>query len=86
MPFGPHPSWVGCIMNTRSRLLSRERYFCGRQVSWLAGRSFAALLQELDVLGATYPYGSKRRKFDIDLVVDLCEQTFGFELPCFLLL
>ena len=27
MPFGPHPSWVGCIMNTRSRLPSRDRIF-----------------------------------------------------------
>jgi hypothetical protein len=24
-------SLVGCIMNTRSRLLSRDRYFCGQQ-------------------------------------------------------
>jgi hypothetical protein len=31
MPFGPHPSWVGCIMNIPSRLPARERYFCGRQ-------------------------------------------------------
>lgn len=52
--------------------------------SWLAGRSFAKLMQELDVLGASYPYGRNRRSFDIDLVVELCEQTFGFEFALLL--
>jgi hypothetical protein len=31
MPFEPHQSLVDCIMITRSRLLSRERHFFGRQ-------------------------------------------------------
>lgn len=48
-------------------------------ISWLAGSSFDSLLQELEALGASYPYGSNMRNFDIDLVVDLCEQAFGFE-------
>lgn len=52
--------------------------------SWLAGFSFGALLQELDALGASYPYGSNMRNFDIDLVVDLCEQAFGFEFALLL--
>jgi POLQ-like helicase len=51
---------------------------------WLAGRSFAELLQELDALGTSYPYGKYDRAFDLDLVVDLCEQTFGFELALLL--
>lgn len=51
---------------------------------WLAGYSFATLLQGLEALGASYPYGLNRRSFDIDLVVDLCEQTFGFEFALFL--
>jgi POLQ-like helicase len=51
---------------------------------WLAGRSFAALLQELDALDASYPYGRYDRAFDLDLVVDLCEQTFGFEFALLL--
>lgn len=46
---------------------------------WLAGRSFALLLEELDDVDASYPYGKHKRSFDLDLVVDLCEQTFGFE-------
>lgn len=51
---------------------------------WLAGRSFAALLQGLDALDASYPYGKYDREFDLDLVVDLCEQTFGFEFALLL--
>ncbi|AUF97728.1 DEAD/DEAH box helicase [Pseudomonas sp. 02C 26] len=51
---------------------------------WLAGDSFAALLQRLDTLGAYYPYGTNQRKFDLDVVVDLCEQTFGFEFALLL--
>lgn len=52
--------------------------------SWLAGQSFAELLQELDALDASYPYGKYDRVFDLDLVVDLCEQTFGFEFALLL--
>lgn len=52
--------------------------------SWLTGRSFAELLQELDSIGASYPYGRNSRTFDIDMVVNLCEQTFGFEFALLL--
>jgi hypothetical protein len=51
---------------------------------WLAGDPFSVLLQRLDTLGACYPYGKYQRKFDLDLVVDLCEQTLGFEFALFL--
>ncbi|PVY55480.1 MULTISPECIES: DEAD/DEAH box helicase [unclassified Simplicispira] len=51
---------------------------------WLAGQSFAELLQGLDAQDATYPYGENARAFDLDLVVDLCEQTFGFEFALLL--
>jgi hypothetical protein len=51
---------------------------------WLAGRSFAALLQDLSILEATYSHGKSRRAFDLDLVVALCEQTFGFEFALLL--
>lgn len=51
---------------------------------WLAGRSFAVLLQELNASGASYPYGKYDRAFDLDLVVNLCEQTFGFEFALLL--
>jgi len=53
---------------------------------WLAGRSFNEILQELDALKASYPYGKYDRAFDLDLVVDLCEQTFGFEFALLLAL
>ncbi|MDC7312370.1 DEAD/DEAH box helicase [Enterobacter ludwigii] len=53
-------------------------------LGWLAGDSFAALLQRLDKLGAYYPYGTNQRIFDLDMVVDLCEQTFGFEFALLL--
>ena len=53
-------------------------------IGWLAGDPFSALLKRLDTLGASYPYGENQRKFDLDLVVDLCEQTFGFEFALLL--
>lgn len=52
--------------------------------NWLAGRSFVELMQELDAMGASYPYGRYNKSFDIDLVVNLCEQTFGFEFALLL--
>ncbi|QWZ64550.1 hypothetical protein [Aeromonas sp. FDAARGOS 1417] len=51
---------------------------------WLAGRSFATLLQELNLLDTSYSYGKYKKSFDLDLVVDLCEQTFGFEFSLLL--
>ncbi|MEO3684543.1 DEAD/DEAH box helicase [Shewanella vesiculosa] len=51
---------------------------------WLEGHSFAVLLQQLDDIGAKYPHGANFRTFDLDLVVDLCEQTFGFEFALLL--
>lgn len=51
---------------------------------WLAGKTFGELLDGMTADKATYPYGEKRRKFDIDRVVELCEQSFGFEFALFL--
>ncbi len=51
---------------------------------WLEGSSFAVLQQKLDDIGAKYPHGANFRTFDLDLVVDLCEQTFGFEFALLL--
>jgi hypothetical protein len=48
-------------------------------VGWLSGNSFADLLIQLQKSGAKYPYGKQRRAFNVEMVVDLCEQTFGFE-------
>lgn len=56
----------------------------GLATGWLHGDSFAALQQRLDDIGAKYPHGAHFRTFDIDLVVDLCEQTFGFEFALLL--
>lgn len=53
-------------------------------LGWLSGDSFAVLLQQLNTLGAYYPYGENQRKFDLDVVVGLCEQTFGFEFALLL--
>jgi hypothetical protein len=51
---------------------------------WIAGRPFRELLDELGAAGARYPHGKQERKFTIDMVVDLCEQTFGFEFSLLL--
>jgi POLQ-like helicase len=53
-------------------------------MGWLEGSSFATLLHKLEELDASYPYGKYRKSFDIDQVVDLCEQTFGFEFALLL--
>lgn len=51
---------------------------------WIVGKPFHSLFATLNDLKATYPYGTKRRKFTEAMVVDLCEQGFGFELPLLL--
>lgn len=56
----------------------------GLATGWLEGHSFAVLQQQLDAIGAKYPHGANFRAFDLDLVVDLCEQTFGFEFALLL--
>lgn len=56
----------------------------GLATGWLEGHSFAVLQQQLDDIGAKYPHGANFRAFDLDLVVDLCEQTFGFEFALLL--
>ena len=51
---------------------------------WLAGDSFKTLLGRLDNAGAFIPQKSKKKKFDIDAVVNLCEQTFGYEFSLYI--
>lgn len=51
---------------------------------WLAGQPYRKLLDGMAADGAKYPYGTQRRDFDIDMVVELCEQSFGFEFALLL--
>ncbi len=51
---------------------------------WIAGKPFHSLLSFLNDLDATYPAGKQRRKFSESMVVELCEQGFGFELTLLL--
>lgn len=46
---------------------------------WIAGKSFKELLADLNAVDAGYPFRQGRQKFSVDSVVELCEQTFGFE-------
>lgn len=46
---------------------------------WLAGKPFKQLLADLDAVDAGYPFRNSLKSFTIDAVVDLCEQTFGFQ-------
>jgi hypothetical protein len=46
---------------------------------WLAGKAFKQLLADLNAVEASFPYRNGRQGFNIDAVVDLCEQTFGFQ-------
>jgi len=51
---------------------------------WLSGEPFGKLLEGMVADGAKYPYGKQRRNFDIDMVVEICEQVFGFEFALLL--
>lgn len=51
---------------------------------WIAGEPFSALLQAMNDRDSSYAFGAKRRKFDIDLIIEECEQTFGFEFALLL--
>lgn len=51
---------------------------------WISGKPFHSLFSFLNDLDATYPAGKQRRKFSESMVVELCEQGFGFELTLLL--
>jgi hypothetical protein len=53
-------------------------------IGWIAGTSFGQLHAKLAASGARYPHGKQRRTFSIDMVVELCEQTFGFQFSLIL--
>jgi len=53
-------------------------------LGWIEGKTFKDLLADFDASGARYPHGKQERKFTIDMVVELCEQTFGFEFALLL--
>jgi len=51
---------------------------------WMEGKPYKDLHAALHSTGACYPHGDGKRKFSIDMVVELCEQTFGFEFSLLL--
>lgn len=51
---------------------------------WISGKPFHSLFSFLNDLEATYPAGKQRRKFSESMIVELCEQGFGFELTLLL--
>lgn len=53
-------------------------------LGWIEGKPFRDLREAFDAAEARYPHGQQRRKFTIDMVVELCEQTFGFEFSLLL--
>lgn len=46
---------------------------------WLSGETYEVLLFWLNSVDASYPYGKRRRKFDIDSLVGICEHAFAYE-------
>lgn len=51
---------------------------------WIEGNSYESLLKGLADAKATYPRGQQRRAFNIDALVSLCEQGFGYGLTLLL--
>jgi superfamily II DNA/RNA helicase len=51
---------------------------------WIAGKPYGSLYDGLNAVDARYPHGEQRRAFTIDMVVELCEQTLGFEFTLLL--
>jgi len=49
--------------------------------SWIDGASYKSILDSMMESAATYPWGSRRRSYDIDDVIALCDDLFGFEFP-----
>lgn len=53
--------------------------------AWLSGHSYASMLTMLESRGAYIKQGDKRKKrFDLDATVSMCEQTFGYEFTLYL--
>jgi len=48
-------------------------------VAWLSGKSFAELLILLNERNVCKIYGRQKRKFTVEDMVDVCENTFAFE-------
>lgn len=54
-------------------------------IAWLDGDSFASMLKILDDSNAYIQQGERRKKkFEVDTVVSLCEHTFGYEFALYL--
>lgn len=51
---------------------------------WISGKPFHSLFSYLKDIEATFPAGKQRRKYSESMVVELCEQGFGFELTLLL--
>lgn len=51
---------------------------------WMEGNSYEFLFKYLSEAKATYPRGQQRRAFNIDALVSLCEQGFGYGLTLLL--
>jgi len=51
---------------------------------WLNGDTYKTLLENITAAEATYPYGKQRRKFNIDIIVGLCESVLSYEFPLYL--
>ena len=52
--------------------------------AWLKGQTFESLLKILTDSNAYIQQGKKRKKFEADAVVSLCEHTFGYEFTLYL--
>lgn len=46
---------------------------------WMSGSTYRDLHDHLTSMGATFAWGNGRRRFDIDSVIGMCEQAFGFQ-------
>lgn len=46
---------------------------------WIEGNSYGDIFQCAEDLGIEYPHGSQWRKYTIDDLVGLCEQSFGYD-------
>jgi POLQ-like helicase len=51
---------------------------------WIEGNTYQELHHALEAAKAKYPHGAGKRSFTMDMVVELCEQTFGFEFTLLL--
>jgi hypothetical protein len=67
------------IENSTFRRIDKPESMFEAARSWIAGRSFGTILEELAEGGVRLLWGDRRRNLTVEHVVEICEGAFGYD-------